>query len=331
MGGRNESHYFTGMKPEIGELRAVPLDCQTLRLWKIRHFRPSRARIILGAGVATILGSFPATAADGLRIMSLDVSKAPAIQTPAAQAQEKPSWRTSFGSERESKPIPKAAVPGLDADVVLLQGVTNLKDLSRVFPGRWWKVVVSRQMVLTDDPVDPRSYEAVSNEPATAVAVRYQAGLRIAGQDHFLEHSQPRGIASSRAERLVAGTAVRLNIGGRFVWVASVAFTHDCADSSTPCLQRDALETWRQNKLASGEAVIAGGLRQVTIATGAAASDCDTQSISVAPARKDAAHWTAPSNSREGLGCLATAETGRQAPALQSLGSTSAGTNDKTP
>ncbi len=291
----------------------MPLVRKRPCLLSCRSIWPPHTCFGIAAGFVILVAPLPAAAGDGLRVMSLDVSQAPAIQTPLAQAKEKPSWRTSFGSERESKPIPKAAVPGLDADVVLLQGVTNLKDIYRVFPGRWWKVVVSRQMVLTDDPVDPRSYEAVSNDPATAVAVRYQPGLRIAGQDHFMARAQSQDVNAASLERLVAGTAVRLNIGGRFVWLASVAFATTCAGDQAPCQQREALEAWRQNKLASSEAFISGGLRQLTAAT----ADCAIQTISVFPARKDASHWTVSGASQDGLGCLATAETGNQTTGAQ--------------
>ena len=153
-----------------------------------------------------------------LRIMSLDVAKAAAFQSPKSPASQKPSWRTSFGSERETEQQTADSVPGLDADVVLLQNVTNLKTVRHAFPARMWKLIVSRQMVLTGDPVDPRSYKAVSNEPATAVAVRYQAGMRIAGQEHLFSAVNDASLLGSG--RLIAGTAVRLNIGGRFVWIA---------------------------------------------------------------------------------------------------------------
>lgn len=258
--------------------------------------------------------------------MSLDVSDAPAIQAPKPPAPEKPSWRTSFGSQRETKDVPKGPVPGLDADVVLLQGVTNLRAVQRAFPGRSWKLVVSRQMVLTDDPVDPRSYEAVSNEPATAVAVRYQAGVRVAGQEHFLASRQIQSAAEAPAPQappgseenrpiagtppLIAGTAVRLNIGGRFLWVASVAFGDTCADGTKPCAQRDRLDSWRQTKLAAGEAVMTGGLRQLPVPTGNGA--CGQQSVKVSPARKDAPSPLELATPREGLGCTALATAGGQ-------------------
>ena len=281
-----------------------------------------------------------ALAGDALRVMSLDVSNAPAIQQPVVPSAGKPAWRTSFGSERESKPEPSGPVPGLDADVVLLQGVTGLKSLNKAFPGRTWRLIVSRQMVVTDDPVDPRSYEAVSNQPATAVAVRYQAGLRVAGQEHFLAPYRPQATEDATIEppaikdtnrltagtadliagtphliagtpHLIAGTAVRLNIGGRFVWVTSVAFAEPCAEAAKPCPQRDNLETWRQTKIGAGEAVITGGLRQAPLSVSAGPLPaCADQSIVVLAARKAATPQLERAREASGLGCTAVADAG---------------------
>ena len=276
------------------------------------------ALVLAAAGLAT---TTVASAADGLRVVSLDVSNAPAIQSPIAQTPAKPAWRTSFGSERDTKPEPAGPVQVIDADVVLLQGVTSLKALQKAFPGRSWRLIISRQMVLTDDPVDPRSYEAVSSDPATAVAVRYQVGVRVTGQDYFLAgHSEPSAAqpSTAAAERLVAGTAARITIGGRFVWLASVAFATVCADVSAPCPQRDAFETWRHVKLGAGEAVISGGLRHVPLAPGMAPL-CSDQTVTIFPARKDASQIVTPAAKRDGLGCAAFAETGSAA-ASQSAG-----------
>ncbi len=268
-------------------------------------------------------GPAPRTAAaqDVLRVLSLDVSAAPAIQARRPVPAEKPSWRTSFGSERETKDTPKGPLPGLDADVVLLQGITSLPAVQRAFPGRAWKLVVSKQMVLTDDPVDPRTYEAISNAPATAIAVRYQSGLRVAGQEHFLaragqsaaapEPGREENPGTIKAEPLVAGTAVRLNIGGRFLWVASTQFATICAGPANPCPQRDSLDAWRKTKLDAGAAVMTGGLRQTTPAAETAPL-CAEQSVTVSPARKDAKPRRETAFPREGLGCIAVATAGGQ-------------------
>jgi hypothetical protein len=274
---------------------------------------PAALAFVLAAAV--VATSPVASAADGLRVISLDVSNAPAVQSPIAQTPAKPSWRTSFGSERDTRPEPAGPVQEIDADIVLLQGVTSLKALQRAFPGRSWRLIISRQMVLTDDPVDPRSYEAVSSDPATAVAVRYQVGVRVAGQDYFLaSHSEPAATQPSAVaqERLVAGTAARINIGGRFVWVASVSFATVCTDASAPCPQRDTFETWRQLKLSAGEAVISGGLHHVPLAPGVPPL-CSDQTVTIFPARKDASQLLTRATEREGLGCAAVAETGSAA------------------
>jgi hypothetical protein len=303
----------------------VPFNCQT-------HAELCRLAVL---GFAISAAPRVAAASDALRVLSLDVSQAPAVKMPAPMAYEKPSWRTSFGSQRQSQPIPASAVPGLDADVVLLQGVTSVKVLNRVFPGRKWRVVVSRQMVLTDDPVDPRSYEAVSAAPATAIAVRYQPGIRVAGQEHFLARAlqNSAGQPEASVSRPVAATAVRLNLGGRFVWVASVAFGDDCADATKSCPPRTDLEAWRQAKLALGEAVITGGLRQTPMSLATAAANdtgapCELQGVIVSSARKEATPWTARAEAKSGLGCAAKAEAGGEVP---DGGTASAGAEPGTP
>jgi len=303
---------------------------QTLCL-PLRNFPIALCLGPIAAGVAMTVCR-PATAAEALRVISLDVSNAPAIQAPLALVPEKPSWRTSFGSERESQAVPATPVAGLDADVVLLQGVTDIKAMYRTFPGRSWRLVVSRQMLASDDLTDPRALTAVSLAPVTAVAIRYQPGLRVAGQEHFMPRSEASGTREpllADAPYLIAGTAVRLNIGGRFVWTASLALAPACAAPGTPCSQRDDFDVWRQAKLDAGEAVIAGGLRLVPIDK--ARAECDSQSIGVYPARKGTGPWRAPATPETGLGCRARAEAGGAAPDHSTAGAGETGKADTTP
>jgi hypothetical protein len=158
-------------------------------------------------------------------------------------------------------------------------------------------------MVVTDDPVDPRAYEAVSREPVTAIAIRYQPGLRIAGQDHailpLITKSEPKRQPS---------TAVRLNIGGRFVWVVSNALADACAQPTSPCPELTALQSWRDAKLSAGEAVISGGLNAVLAPEALPA--CGQQALTITPARKDAAPKTTFGASDGDLGCVVRATAG---------------------
>lgn len=270
---------------------------------------------IIGLSMMSLCGG-SATAGEALRVLSLSAADARAIQAPAKAANPAPMWRTTFGSER--KTIEKRSAPalGVEADVVLLQNVTNLLALRRAFPPKSWRIIVSRQMVLTDDPLDPRSGEAVSRNPATAVAVRYQSGIRVAGQEHLLalasrtqlaEAAKIAGAPELSAAPLVAATAVRLNLNGRFAWVVSAVFDESCAIPGPVCPQRARLDAWIDERHKMGEAVIAGGLLRDGSAAG---TECAAQSVVVIPARDGLTRTSTQATKRDLLGCAASVDAG---------------------
>ncbi len=70
-----------------------------------------------------------------LRLMSWNVASSPYAIAMRKIKSSAPAWRTSFGSERrtnDAPPPPQSAL--IDADVVLLQGITNPRALRRLFP-----------------------------------------------------------------------------------------------------------------------------------------------------------------------------------------------------
>jgi hypothetical protein len=268
------------------------------------------------AGVMLSLYGGIATAGEALRVLSLSAAQASAIQAPASAIAKQPVWRTTFGSERKTTDKPPTSALGVEADVVLLQDVTNLLAIRRAFPPKSWRIVVSRQMVLSDDPLDPRSSEAVSRNPATAVAIRFQAGIRMAGQDHLQQlAARPALTAAAKlagapelsAAPLVAATAVRLNLGGRFVWLASVVLDESCAIPGPVCPQRARLNTWIEDRHKMGEAVIVGGLLRESTGMG---TECAAQLITVFPARDGLQASTALASNRGDLGCAASVDAG---------------------
>jgi hypothetical protein len=276
---------------------------------------PSAPRFAVSSFAVIGLLADPATAGEALRVLSLSAAGAPAIQSPAPQSAP-PVWRTTFGSERKTLDKKPASPLGVEADVVLLQDVTNLLQLRRAFPAKSWRLIVSRQMVITDDPLDPRSYEAVSKNPATVVAVRFQPGVRVAGQEHLMdlaarpllaEAAKVTGAPELSAAPLVAGTAVRLNIGGNFAWVISASFDESCGIPGPSCPQRTRLNTWIDQRRKMGEAVITGGLLRESTAAG---MDCAAQSVSVYAARDGVLTTTSAASRRDGMGCAAYADAG---------------------
>lgn len=180
-----------------------------------------------------------------------------------------------------------------------------MREVRRLFPARDWKLVVSRQLLTSDDPLDPWSRDAVASRPVTAIAVRYQQGVRVIGQDHTMElaahdASAPAGAAPP------AATAVRLNVQGKTVWAVSVALTPGCA-ADAGCPARAALEHWRQARRSEGDVTIAGG----GLEGAAAGSVCSGQTITADPPPPGAADVRSTNELHTIAGCLARFDAAR--------------------
>lgn len=191
-----------------------------------------------------------------LRIASFDLSQAPGIIAGKPPAPQKPSWRTTFGSEIRNEKKRTLSTLAIDADVVLLQGLTSMREVRRLFPARYWKLVVSRQLLVSEDPLDPWSRDATASIPTTAIAIRFQRDVRVVGQDHLMELA---GATGSGKQKLPAGTAVRLNVQGKPMWVVSVALAPDCIAGGTQCAAHGLLDRWRKTQMTAGEPTFAGG------------------------------------------------------------------------
>jgi hypothetical protein len=228
--------------------------------------RSGPRRLVAAALTCLVLaaaGSRPARAGEALRVLSLSAAEAAVITAPMPGSPP-PVWRTTFGAASlidANAPKPKV----IEADVVLLQDVTNLMQLRRAFPPKSWRLIVSRQMV----PDDARSPAAISKNPSTVIAVRFQPDIRIAGQEHLMDMADRKSLSEAAkltgapelsSAPLVAATAVRLNIVGKFAWVVSASFDESCGIPGPACPQRTRLNTWIDQRRKMGEAVIAGGL-----------------------------------------------------------------------
>lgn len=195
---------------------------------------------------------------DPLIILSVDVRTLPEWkvaepETPPAQ------WRTSFGSERRSEvkaPEPSAKMPtagGVEADIVLLQGVTDVRRLRSWFPAGQWRLITSRHFRGDgNNPVDGEATASTVASPATAVALRLRPGLRVTGRDHLPEAADASGEPASVATM----TAVKIRYENRETWAVSVLLPEDC---SVTCPELTALDRWHETRAAENVRRVTGG------------------------------------------------------------------------
>ncbi len=195
--------------------------------------------------------------AEALTILSVDASTLPG--TPKIAGRDTaPAWRTSFGSERRSEPSRTRPESAVDADIVLLQGVRDVRTLRLWFPAKSWKLVVSRQMLMSEDPLDRWARDGIAPVPTTAVAVRYQPGLRVTAQDHLLDLANL-GQAIDGTPG-AAATAVRVLIDGRETWAISVLLPRQCvSEPDAACPARDRLMAWHTERARDGVRRVTGG------------------------------------------------------------------------
>lgn len=247
--------------------------------------------------------------AKALIVASWDMreSKALEAELQAASRQSRPTWRTTFGAERQSsapEPEPTAAPPSINADILLIQGVPRAKTAGRLFPARRWHLNVSRELFLRPPQSGAHS--------ATAVAVRLRPGVRITAVEHLLDiipDTSPTATGGDpRPPKLgdTATTAVRVSIDGRSLWLASAALSEACREPNAACPARQKLEAWTSEKLAAGEIVVVGGHLSKRGSEEAPARDCPTQNLEIS---KGATRTTeAKSTTDERRGCFVYAE-----------------------
>jgi hypothetical protein len=253
----------------------------------------------LASAVLLALSIGPAAAeearpAAGLKIASWDLAEAPELIPPPPPPTPKSAWRTTFGSERRTPP-PRpepAAPPVVDADAVLLQGVTDPKLLRRLFPAREWRLVVSREVFRP----------AAETDPVTAVAVRAREGLRVTGREFLLDPAQ---VASAPADDIAAPTAVRLSDRGYSVWLLSVALSSGCSSQRAPCPAREKIDAWQKAKGAAGERIVTGGKFAGAGAIVLPPPPCFQQSIEASLAASGRPVVKGKAQEQKGLGCLA--------------------------
>jgi hypothetical protein len=167
------------------------------------------------------------------------------------------TWRTTFGSER--RPAEPQAIKGtvvIDADVVLLQGLTDIVAVRRVFPAWHWRLIVSRRALSARLPREAGLTRVPPDTPVTAIAVRARRGLRISARDELRELHD---IEADLGHKPTAVTAARIADGTRTLWFVSVMLADACTGAQGTCPARDYLSSWRRRKREGGEPTVAGG------------------------------------------------------------------------
>lgn len=195
----------------------------------------------------------PTPDAGQITLLSVDVRTLPGALTRKPE-DTIPRWRTSFGSERRSETAASKPATGVDADIVLLQGVTDVPALRRWFPAGRWRVIASRQLIaraVTDAPATG----AIAPIPSTAIAVRLRRGLRITAQSHLAELADALGKGPDAPT--AAGTAVRVMIANRQTWAISVQLPESCG---VGCPGSDALRRWHDARQSEDVRRVTGGL-----------------------------------------------------------------------
>ncbi len=200
--------------------------------------------------------------AKSLRVVSWHLDDAVSAGLMARKVRPKKTWRHTFGAELRSDPSIAISPAKFDADIILLQGVRDIREVRKLFPARSWKVIASRQLLKSLDNVHTGQQRTLAQTGATAIAVRYQRGVRITAVRHLQQlTSQPSGknplsnatlaksdpghknVASTR-DVSSAGTAVRIFSGGKVRWIVNVAFSKLCRENPSQCREFEALEKW---------------------------------------------------------------------------------------
>jgi len=295
------------------------------RSWADRGSRPrSRPRATRAAALgilglspliaeSSVAGNAPQSqgATDGLTIAIVDLREMSDPRPPPLLEERRPAWRTTFGSERATPrnataEIDNAALaPIADADVVLIQGVKASAPLRRLFQPRFWRLIISRKVLSSTDPVGFRTVR--SDLPfTTAIAVKARKDLRITARAFALALRDTDRARAPDPSDDAAATAVRLtDERGRTVWLASVALPPSCGIGGPPCPAIETLDAWRREKREHGAPALIG----VRIAAGGPAGQDNTGPCTAHTVESDLA-WerlTTPTGvdlSDPGTGCI---------------------------
>ncbi|MEL7047902.1 MAG: hypothetical protein AAFO75_02905 [Pseudomonadota bacterium] len=200
-----------------------------------------------------------------LKIISWDLGTA--VKTGLLE-DKKPierSWRNTFGAEMRATWNDDRHASELDADIVLLQNISSIRETRKLFPARRWNVIFSKPVLGTEADGRPQRRPGI-----TAVAQRYSRGLRVTGRNEpsILSDRQTVGPTVSQVEPgarshpAAAGLAVRFSHYGDIVWVVSTHLARGCTlmdDDHQNCPKAARWSEWQAGLPSRANRVLYGG------------------------------------------------------------------------
>jgi hypothetical protein len=258
--------------------------------------------LLLGiAGLTVTAGAQPTiTDDDLLRIASWNLLDAVGAGVIKRKKRVQKSWRNTFGAERRIASRPKFAGDKLGADIVLLQGVKSIREVRQIFPARYWKLILSRQVLRQNRGRINADTVLGGSRTTTAVAVRYQRGLRVTGYEHLLDlgatsekdadTAKPNAAetqeavpaprtATAEKPSPPAGMALRIAHGRNNFWVVSVVLPDACRLGNGTCRSADELTKWADGKRKLGLGVVFGGRLAESLRQAGPSGTCAEQEI----------------------------------------------------
>lgn len=252
-------------------------------------------------GLSATAGGQPTITDDTLlRIASWNLLDAVGAGVLKREKQSQKRWRNTFGAERRIASRPKIGGDILSADIVLLQGVKSIQEVRQIFPARYWKLILSRQLLRQSRGRINAETVLGGDLTTTAVAVRYQRGLRVTGYEHLLDlgakpiadgqttqsngtetrkDDQAAGNETSEKPTPTAGMALRIAHMRNNFWVVSVVLPDACRIGSGACQSADELTKWADQKRKLGLGVIFGGRLHHSLRQAGPSGTCAEQEI----------------------------------------------------
>ncbi len=216
------------------------------------------AAALLGALLAPLLGVMlsPVLAQQGagqsnkpinLRVASWNLDRSIPARLSRRFERRTNLWRTTFGP-RAAKTRPKTIKQlNVEADVIALQAISDLRVVRRLFPARQFHIIVSRQLLLN---AERRRRDSLSgahsrnnnratgpglrapHSGTTAIVIRRASGWRAGRRQHLLRFAGP-ALRDATLPHRTAAMAVRLKRRRKSFWLLSLDLAPPCKGLTT--------------------------------------------------------------------------------------------------